>query len=79
MIGNLSNAMLQDLDYKFEITNSSSDLRRVYEDLRQCVSPDNGTRRRIDACETVTNTVVDSALSRIQVRDEGQHLQEEKQ
>lgn len=68
MTGHLTNDRLQGL--MDEITNESSDVRRVYEELRQHVTPDADIRRRTDACESVTNSIVASLRSRIQVLDE---------
>lgn len=62
----LTNEMLQDLIE--EITNASSSVRLVYEELRKYIIPDNDTRRKTDVCEEVTQRIVDSTLTRIQVR-----------
>ena len=75
LTADLPNDILQELIDG--ITNSSSDLRRIYEELRQHITPDNDTRRRTDTCESVTNTIVESLINRIQVMDEGQHRQPE--
>lgn len=70
-----SNEMLQDLIE--EITNASSEVRLVYEELRKNIIPDGDTRRRTDVCEAVTHRIVDSTLSRIQVRAPDQQPQDE--
>ncbi len=51
-MGHLSNDMLQALIGT--LNAASKDLNVVYEELRQNVSPDSDTRRRIDTCSAVT-------------------------
>ena len=50
LTADLPNEILQELIDG--LTNSSSDLRRIYEELRQHITPDNDTRRRTDTCES---------------------------
>ncbi len=43
------------------ISAASKDLNVVYKELRQNVSPDCDTRRRIDTCSAVTKKISESA------------------
>ncbi|XP_051531701.1 uncharacterized protein LOC127427868 isoform X2 [Myxocyprinus asiaticus] len=70
LMGRLSNDMLQALIGT--ISSASKDLNVVYEELRQNVSPDSDTRRRIDTCGAVTKMIVESARSRLGEGVEGQ-------
>ncbi len=59
LMGHLSNDMLQAIIGT--ISAASKDLNVVYKELRQNVSPDCDTRRRIDTCSAVTKKISESA------------------
>ena len=64
--GQCSNNLLH--EHIAKVIKASKDLNAVYEELRHIDIPDHDTRRRIDTCEAVTKTVIETARGRLNTR-----------
>lgn len=59
------------------ISNALDNLNVVYEDLRHIDIPDQDTRRRVDTCEAVSRTIIQTARALLDTRgDEEQVVKE---
>lgn len=58
-----------------DVRGPSSDVQRVYDDLRKISTPDQDMRRRVDLCVEISNFVVSRASSRL----DGKTPEEEEQ
>lgn len=62
-------------DHMSKIHCASTDVKQAYEDLRQHISPDGETRRRVDTCDAVTRKILE--WSQCEVKDKGQDADNE--
>lgn len=71
----LSSEILQDCTTK--IQSASSDVKQAYEDIRQYITPDADTRRRVDTCDAVSRQLLDFAWNQQEEKDKGQGYKEQ--
>ena len=66
----LSSEILQDITTK--IQGTSSDVKQAYDDVRQVITPDADTRRRVDTCDAVSKQLLDFAWKKQEEEDNSQ-------
>ena len=61
-----------------KVSDAANDLNDIYEELRRIDIPDPDTRRRIDTCEAVTKTIIETARSYLHTEtDEDQGIEKQ--
>lgn len=55
-----------------KIRCASTDVKQVYEDLRQHTAPDQAIRQRVDTCDAVSNQILDYAVHWLEEKDKGE-------